>query len=95
MARAKAPVYRAKGTSTCIKLIADLRKEVTPLADVDAGLYQRLTRTIDDLEVACRAVLPIGKAGIRQGFGVDKTQRNIVVATAIEILRQIKAVKAW
>lgn len=95
MARAKAPVYRAKGTPTCIDLIADLRKEVSPLANVDAGLYQRLTRTIDDLEMACRAVLPISKSGVRIGFGVDKTQRNIAVATAIEILRQIKAVKAW
>jgi len=92
---AKAPVYRKKGAPTCVDLIEDLRAQCANLSEVDVELYRHLHSTLDELETACRAVLPISKGGHRIGFGVDKTQRNICVATAMEILRQIKAVKAW
>jgi len=96
MARAKAPVYKRQGTPTCAAEIEQLRKVCAELKDdLVSTYYNRLMSAIDDVETACRAVLPISKGGHRVGFGVDKAQKNITIATAIEILRQIKAEKAW
>jgi len=98
MPRPKAPVYKDKGTQTCLSHIEELRRLCKPLAGVGSpenDLFAKLMTTLNDLESACKATIPLSRGGHHVGFGVDKTQRDITIATAMETLRQIKAVKAW
>jgi hypothetical protein len=62
---------------------------------VPSELSNQLEAAFTDLQAATRANLPITKTGMRIGYGINKANKAIACDTAIAIIRQIKALKAW
>lgn len=91
-----APVYKTENQ-------LPLQAEFNKLQDICEQLHKhtpgelhvQLEVALGDLRAAARAVVPINRAGGRVGYGIDKTQKAIACDTAIAIIRQIKALKAW
>ena len=58
-------------------------------------LIDQLEAAFTELQEATKANLRITKAGSSIGFGVNKVKKTVACDTAIAIIRQIKALKAW
>jgi len=93
---AKAPVYTTQNHLPLqaefdkLRDICEQLRKYTP-----SELHIQLEVALGDLRAAARAVVPISRAGGHVGYGIDKTQKAIACDTAIAIIRQIKALKAW
>lgn len=91
-----APIYRENACSPLSKEVEKLEalcvqfREFTP-----PELYDQLNEALDALRVAARATIPITKGSMRWGYGIDKAKKAVACDTAIAIIRQIKAFKAW
>jgi len=58
-------------------------------------LSNQLEAAFTDLQAATRANLPITKGLTQIGYGISKAKKAVACDTAIAIIRQIKALKAW
>lgn len=63
-----------------IKTVVVFKLDQSALGDVKVGMY---------------ATVPLTRNGQEVGYGVSKVDKAIACDTAIAILRQIKAIKAW
>lgn len=89
----KAPVYRERGTTTAEKELKELRELCSQLKD--HPLYEKLMDAVCRIETATVADTKVFRGNVPVGYGIKKAEKVIACDSAIAIIKQIKAMKAW
>lgn len=90
------PIYHEEGHQIMKTELAQLRAAVDEVSGYAPGdLMTALRGAVTDVEEACKATRTITKGGCAIGSGIDKAKKAIACDTAIAVIRQIKAARAW
>lgn len=89
------PIYQ-EGHQIMKAELAQLRAAVDEVSSyAPDDLMTSLREAVICVEEACEANKTITKGGRACGAGIDKAKKAIACDTAIAVIRQIKAVRAW